>query len=204
MRRISMAMSEKLPRQLHISLSLSLLFLALLQVHAQPRITIQSGHQGMIRCMALSADEKYLASAGADKTVIVWDVESEKKVLTFTGHENWVVALEFGPKSATTLLASGDFDGTVKIWNLQTARLEQEITSTRPYSITSLAFSPTGEMLAIATGNKISVWNLKTHAMQKVLEGHHGPVTKILYGRDDYIFSSSLDGTMRMWNLVTG
>lgn len=193
----------KLLRKLHVLWCLSLSFLGLIQVHAQPQITIQSGHRGIIRCLALSADEKYLASAGADKTVIVWDVESEKKVLEFTGHENWIVALGFGPSSGTTLLASGDYDGTVRIWNLQAARLEQEITATRPYSITSIDFSPDGELLAIATGSKISVWNLKTRTMQ-VLEGHRGPVTKISYGKDNYIFSSSLDGTLRIWNIVTG
>jgi WD40 repeat protein len=199
-----MAVIAKLPRKLHTLLSLSLLLLALLQIRAQPQITIQSGHRGMIRCLALSTDEKYLASAGADKTVIVWDVELRKKVLTFTGHENWIVALEFGPVSETPLLASGGYDGTVRVWNLKTARLEHEITSTRPYSITSLDFSPAGDMLAIATGSKISVWNVKTRTMQTVLEGHRGPVTKVFYGRDNYIFSSSLDRTLRIWNVTTG
>lgn len=197
-----MVIIAKLPGKLHLLLGLSLSFLGLIQIHAQPQITIQSGHRGIIRCLALSADEKYLASAGADKTVIVWDIESEKKVVEFTGHENWIVALGFGPSSGTTLLASGDYDGTVKIWNLQAARLEQEITATRPYSIMSLDFSPDGEMLAIATGSKISVWNLKTRTMQ-VLEGHQGLVTKIYYGKDNYIFSSSLDRTLRIWNIVT-
>lgn len=199
-----MAVIAKLTHTLHTLLSLSLLLLALIQVQAQPQITVQSGHRGMIRCLALSSNEKYLASAGADKTVMVWDVESRKKVLTFTGHENWIVALEFGPVSETPLLASGDYDGTVRVWDLKNAKLEQEITATRPYSITSLDFSPTGEMLAIATGRKISVWNIKTRTMQSVLEGHRGPVTKVLYGKDNYIFSSSLDGTLRIWNVVTG
>src|SRR4051812_45797010 len=100
----------RLPRKLHVSLALAVFFLDLIQVHAQPQITIQSGHQGIIRCLALSADEKYLASGGADKTVIVWDVDSEKKVWTFTGHENWILALEFSPSSEQPLLASGDYD----------------------------------------------------------------------------------------------
>lgn len=198
-----MTLTTKLPSKLHV-LGLSLLFLALTEAHAQPQITIQSGHRGMIRCLALSRDEKYLASAGADKTVIVWDVESEKKVLAFTGHENWIVALEFSPNSKTTLLASGDYDGSVKIWNVQAGKLEQEITTTSPYSITSLSFSPTGEMLAIATGNKVSVWNVNSRTMQSVLEGHRDPVTKVVYGRNNYIFSSSLDGTLGIFNTVTG
>lgn len=198
-----MLTTTNLPRGLHLLLSLPLLFLGLIQVHAQPRITIQSGHQGMIRCLALSADEKYLASAGADKTIIVWDVESEKKVLAFTGHENWIVALEFGPSSEPTLLASGDYDGTVKIWNLKTAKLEQEITATRPYSVTSLAFNPIGEQLAIATSNKISVWNLKTRAMQAVSE-NDAPVTKVVYGKGGYVLSSNLGGEIGGWDLETG
>ena len=40
--------------------------------------------------------------------------------------------------------------------------------------------------------------------MQSVLEGHQGPVTKIFYGKGNYIFSSGLDGALRIWNIVTG
>ena len=85
----------------------------------------------------------------------MWDVESEKKVLEFTGHENWIVALAFSQIMGRRSWLAATTTGTVRIWNLQAARLEQEYTAIRPYSITSLDFSPDGETLAIATGSKI-------------------------------------------------
>lgn len=194
----------KIPYKLNKLLCLSLFFAGFIQIYAQPKITIQSGHQGMIRCLDISSDEKYLASGGADKNIIVWDIESEKKILTFTEHENWITALKFSPNLEKTLLASGDYDGTVKIWNLQTSKLEQEITTIRPYSITSLDFSPDGEKLAIAAGNKVSIWNIGQRRMQVILDGHNSPITKVLYGKDNFIFTSSLDGRLGISNSVTG
>ncbi len=66
---------------------------------------------------------KYLASGtwwqkGMEKMAIrLWDVATGENIHTFWGHTTDVQSLAFSPDS--TLLASGSFDGTILLWNVQ-------------------------------------------------------------------------------------
>lgn len=55
-------------------------------------------------------------SASADKTVRQHTVEKREQVRSLTGHNDWVYALDLHAPSGR--LASGSFDGEVRIWNL--------------------------------------------------------------------------------------
>ena len=194
----------------HIASKLRLLLLVLflsitvaLQASAQkPELVVQAGHRAMIKALALSADNRLLASAGADNIIIIWDVASRKQILYLAGHTEWIFALAFSPDGR---LASGSYDGTVKIWNIASAKVEYEIPSIRPYSVTSLAFSPFGDTLAIASANKvINLWDMKARKLKSSLQGHSDTVTQIAFSHDgNTLTSSSLDKTVRLWNLST-
>ena len=59
------------------------------------------------------------------------------------------------------MLAGADEDGTIKIWNVASGRIEKTLRSLT--EITALVFAPNGETLATATSdNTISLWNLQT------------------------------------------
>lgn len=170
-------------------------------VAQKPELVVQAGHKAMVRALALSSDNKLLASAGADKTIIVWDLAAEKQLTSLSGHEAWVFALAFSPNRR--LLASGSYDGVIKIWNLQDKKIQFEVSQS--YSINSLSFSPDGNILAIATADKvIKLWDMTTGLMKSPLEGHTAAVTQVLFHPlSQRLFSSSLDGTLRVWDFVT-
>ncbi|EAU84125.2 Rnu3ip2 protein [Coprinopsis cinerea okayama7 len=77
------------------------------------------GHTDEILGLAVSGDEKLLASAGRDKTVGIWDLEADKWVKGFSGHlahKDAVSSVAF--KKASQQLYSGSFDRTVKVYDL--------------------------------------------------------------------------------------
>lgn len=71
------------------------------------------------------ADKPYLVTTGDDKTVKIWDYLSKSCVQTMEGHTNNVSFAIFHPN--LPIIISGSEDGTVKIWNSGTYRLENTL-----------------------------------------------------------------------------
>ncbi|KAG6852753.1 hypothetical protein C0991_009331 [Blastosporella zonata] len=71
------------------------------------------------------ADKPYLVTTGDDKTVKVWDYLSKSCVQTMEGHTNNVSFAFFHPN--LPIIISGSEDGTVKIWNSGTYRIENTL-----------------------------------------------------------------------------
>ena len=71
------------------------------------------------------ADKPYLVTTGDDKTVKVWDYLSKSCVQTMEGHTNNVSFAVFHPN--LPIIISGSEDGTIKIWNSGTYRIENTL-----------------------------------------------------------------------------
>ncbi|KAI0038624.1 WD40 repeat-like protein [Auriscalpium vulgare] len=75
-----------------------------------------AGHTDAVFALALSGDGRYLASAGKDRRVGVWDVESGAWVKAFSGHRDTISALAF--RKGSQQLYSASLDRTVKLFDL--------------------------------------------------------------------------------------
>src|SRR5215472_11775160 len=78
------------------------------------------GHHNGIAAVAWSPNGKYIASAGFDKTVQVWNALTGQLYTVYRGHTNWVTAVSWSPDGK--YIASAGFDKTVQIWEALTGR----------------------------------------------------------------------------------
>ncbi|HEY1039143.1 MAG TPA: caspase family protein [Bacteroidia bacterium] len=94
---------------------------------------IGTGSYGMIYCMALSPDNKYLAAGGwfgkndasTDLSDIrVFDFETGKLTYVLKGHTNVIHALEFTPDGKSLLSSSAE--GELWLWNLASKKPEKK------------------------------------------------------------------------------
>jgi ribosomal RNA-processing protein 9 len=81
----------------------------------ETHVSIQ-GHTAEVLALAISSDGKFLASAGRDRRIIIWDAVANVLLKQFTGHRDAVASLAF--RRRTHQLFSGSLDRTIKVWNL--------------------------------------------------------------------------------------
>ena len=102
-----------------------------------------------VYAVAFDPKGKYLAGAGIDDAVYVWDVDSQETVFVLGGHHQKIHTVAFTP-DGSYLLSGGD-DSTIRVWDVLSGRslVAREFDS----PIQSLAFSPDGKYLFCGNGN---------------------------------------------------
>jgi WD40 repeat protein len=85
----------------------------------------EAAHDGWIRQMALSPDEKRLATCGRDKIVRIWSAETGERLAELAGHVDEVFAVAFHPDGKA--LVSADLLANVKHWDLNAGTCARDV-----------------------------------------------------------------------------
>ena len=82
-------------------------------------VRIVRGHGGPVFAVVYSADGSRLYSAGQEGIVRVIDADSDQILHSWAAHDDWIYSLAMSPDGRW--LASGDWKGKVKLWDLREA-----------------------------------------------------------------------------------
>ncbi|XP_072577393.1 NACHT domain- and WD repeat-containing protein 1 isoform X1 [Vulpes vulpes] len=128
------------------------------------RATLTGCHKG-ITAMGWSLEEKLLVVGTQDGLMAVWDMEEQQVIHILTGHTGEVRAVKVFGKG--TLVLSASKDHTLRLWNLLSGQQKFTIWDggskdpTDP-EIWSLHVDEAKKVVYLASGSKISAWNLET------------------------------------------
>ncbi|CAN6204086.1 unnamed protein product [Urochloa humidicola] len=111
---------------------------------------------------AFSTDGRVLASTHGDHTVKIIDYQTGKCLKVLQGHQRTPWVVRFHPLHSD-ILASGSLDCEVRLWDAKTSRCTQVLGFYRP--IASIAFHAMGEVLAVASGHKLFIWDYNNRAL---------------------------------------
>ncbi len=166
-------------------------------------ILCMRGHKIWAWSVVFHIDSITLATAGRDKIIYLWNIETSQCLRSFEGHTDGVRSLAFN--SDGSILASGSSDKTVRLWDVNTGECRQ-ILEEHTDIIRSVAFSPDGCTLASASFDKtIRLWNISTGKCINILQGHTDKLRSLAWNPDGNILvSSGVDRTVRLWSVKTG
>ncbi|KAG1782597.1 WD40-repeat-containing domain protein [Suillus placidus] len=169
------------------------------------------GHRSWVKSLSLSPDEKRIAGGGdnRDNTIIIWDVESNQKLLQLKNHESLrgVWSLCFSPDGTKLATAGGVPENTVIIWDVKTGAMLQTFKGHRS-SVYSVAFSPDGLKLAsVSKGTGIRVCRADNVAEEllKIKDEDDRVIRSIVWSPGgQQLLSASESKTVKFWNSSNG
>lgn len=171
--------------------------------------TALKGEMSWVTSVAYSTDGKKLA-AGLGHTLLfkpgeakIWDLEAEKEVSKFQGHESTVWSLALDREGKT--LATGSYDKLAKLWDAETGK-ERLTLKGHTNWVTCVAFSPDGKMLATGSEDTtVKIWEVASGKELLTLKGHTGTVRSVAFSTDGKVLASaSFDSTVKLWDTAKG
>jgi WD40 repeat protein len=138
--------------------------------------------------------------------VKVWDVPRRQIVAEFKGHERGIADLAISPDDK--LIASGDGEGIVKLWNVAQRREQATLKADPLVTVSTLSFSGDGKLLAAGgwSGRDVRVWDVQEAKLLATLKGHRRTISGVAFSPlagDRTLASGGWDTTIRLWNIET-
>jgi len=171
---------------------------------------------------------KYICSGSEDNTIILWDIENNRKepIHIFKGHTDTVISVCFSP--CGKYICSGSDDKTIKLWDIKPGELRlstegyidesgerRQSADTNIYKeciytfkghtgcLNCICFSPCGKFICSGSDDKsIKIWNIDSRKCIYTFKGHDYYVSSVCFSPcGNYICSSSWDGTIKLWDI---
>jgi WD40 repeat protein/tetratricopeptide (TPR) repeat protein len=171
------------------------------------------GHNGGAMSICFSADGRFLASAGIDGRVKLWDLTRPDQPQTISAGGSFIADLESLPDGERVVLA-GAFNSALgsnrrervaRLVNLATGETNR-IFSGHEGWLTGVAIDSTGSRIATSSEDgTVRLWDITSGEQQSVLRGHRGSVLSVAFAGDDQaVVSIGDDATVRSWRSNDG
>lgn len=168
-----------------------------------------SGHETSIKALTFSPDNRMLASAGADGTVILWDPTAGKELLSLSKRVSADQFFRISPDGKW--LASRNYNA-INLWDLAG---NQGLIVLRGHTglTRSLAFSPNSNSLASGSSDgTVKLWSVSTGSELRTFRGNQGKVQFVEFSPNGQLLASSsfielkekITYHTQVWDLTSG
>jgi len=173
-------------------------------------------HSDVLYCAALHPKQPWVATAGYDRTIRLWDYNSGKLLRSFEGHNGAVYDLDFDPSG--DVLASASADETIKVWRTDSGLRLDTLGQGEAEQIRVRFLDPTTtnnptendrSVCLIATGadRRIRQWRLPSLDQPSVspmlhsVFAHEATIHQLALSPNHlYACTAAQDGTIKVWN----
>ncbi|KAG4207823.1 hypothetical protein ERO13_A03G093900v2 [Gossypium hirsutum] len=158
-------------------------------------------HTHIITDIRFRPNSTQLATSSFDTTVRIWDAaQPSYSIWKYTGHTAQVMSLDFHPKK-NELFCSCDGNSEIRFWNIN----QYSCTRISKGGSTNVRFQPrTGQFLAAAADNVVSIFDIETDRRTQLLQGHNTEVHSLCWDANGDFLASVSQESVRLWSLSSG
>eukprot|EP00752_Nemacystus_decipiens_P018196 g16325.t1 len=174
----------------------------------QPRGVLRGHGDGLgfsapdVYSVVFHSAEAHVVTAGHDRTVRLYDVESEQEMKVFAGHEAGVLHAISNPYG--NLLVSGGRDSAIKFWDVMSGVCVKTL-SQAVGAVTSVDMTMDGMyLLASSRHGPVRTWDVRMGRPLLRYKGHQNTSSSFLRAslgaEEGLVFGGSEDGKVYIWH----
>jgi WD40 repeat protein/tRNA A-37 threonylcarbamoyl transferase component Bud32 len=165
------------------------------------RTLIEMKHGSEINSIGFSPDSRWIASAGEDHRVQVWDSQTGNRKISLVGHKNEVMRVRFTPDGLRIITAS--LDRTARVWDIETGQVIHQL----PHNgeVIDIDISPNGQWIATASRDRTAmIWDAKSGKPHARSLFHEQGVRNVVFSLDGKTLLTRDFRGLRLWDVAMG
>lgn len=160
------------------------------------------GHSKDVLSVAFSVDNRQIVSGSRDKTIKLWNTIGECKytVSEPEGHTEWVSCVRFSPTNKQPIIISAGWDKLIKVWNLSTLKLANNLVGHTGY-INTVTVSPDGSLCASGGKDGVAMlWDLQEGKRLYSLDAGD-IIHSLCFSPNRYWLCAATQSCIKIWDL---
>jgi WD40 repeat protein len=155
--------------------------------------SIEKNVQSSVHSLASLSHNQIALCEGWKSEVTILNIETCARVRKLYGHTDWATAIA---SLENGLVASGSWDNTIRVWNVETGTCVRTICEAHPNGINALTSLSGGLLASSSTGFDVKIWNVETGICEKILNDRADSLCSLGGG---LLASGSNVGTVKIW-----
>ncbi|KFD57286.1 hypothetical protein M514_01797 [Trichuris suis] len=172
--------------------------------HLSAPIILLQGHMGEVYTAKFSKDGTFLASAGFDQKILLWNVYGEcDNFAVLSGHTGAIMELHFSAES--DMLVTCSTDKTIRIWDMETGVCLRKFKGHTSF-VNSCHLARRGPRL-ICSGSDdgtIKVWDQRKRDYIHSFDNKYQVTAVTFNDTTEHVIAGGIDNDLKVWDLRKG
>lgn len=163
-------------------------------------------HQQPVIHAVFNPNSKQLLTTSEWKIANIWDIDGNKTIKQFKSNYFGFRKAIFFANGKKVLTAGSFLESSIKIWDVQSGEIENNIQCSDYQGLTSIKFSKNENFIVVGSSSgSVILLDAQSGEVLQNFYGHTNVVSDVAISPDNqWLISGSLDGTTKVWNLRTG